>query len=120
MRRGHSVDTKGQSCPDFRAHTLIGTCCVAQLLWKLRAGFTASVLLPDSQLRVLSHSVMSDSLRPHGLKPARSSVHGILQARVLEQVAMPDPPEDLPDPGTEPTSPVLPAVSHVAGGFFTN
>ena len=33
---------------------------------------------------------MSNSLQPHGLySPAGSSVHGILQARVLEWVAMP-------------------------------
>ena len=29
---------------------------------------------------------MSDSVRPYGLQPAGSSVHGILQARVLEWV----------------------------------
>ena len=33
-------------------------------------------------------SVMSDSLRPHGLSPPGSSVHGILQARILEWVFM--------------------------------
>ena len=46
--------------------------------------------------------------------PSDSSVHGILQARLLEWVAWP-PPGDLSDPGTETaflTSPVL------AGGFF--
>ena len=43
--------------------------------------------------------------------PPGSSVHGILQARILEWVAIPSP-EDLPDPGTEPTSPAL------ASGFF--
>ena len=32
---------------------------------------------------------MSDCLRPHGLQPTRSSVHGILQARILEWVAIP-------------------------------
>ena len=40
------------------------------------------------------------------------SVHGILQARTLEWVAMP-PPGGLPDPGIEPASPAL------AGRFFT-
>ena len=35
----------------------------------------------------VSHSVMSNSLRPHG-HPG-SSVHGILQARILEWVAVP-------------------------------
>ena len=34
-------------------------------------------------------SVVSDSLRPHGLQPSNSSVQGILQARILEWVAFP-------------------------------
>ena len=38
-----------------------------------------------------------------------SSVHGILQARVLEQLPFP-PLGYLPDPGTEPSSPVSPAL----------
>ena len=33
-----------------------------------------------------------------------SSVHGILQARILKRVAM-SPPEDLPDSGIKPVSP---------------
>ena len=37
---------------------------------------------------VLSRSVVSNSLRPHGLQPAPgSSVHGIFQARILAWVA---------------------------------
>ena len=44
-----------------------------------------------------------------------SSVHGILQARILEWVAMP-PSGDLPDPGIEPASLISPAL---AGGFLT-
>ena len=32
---------------------------------------------------------MSDSLRPHGCSPPGSSVHGILQARILDWFAMP-------------------------------
>ena len=39
-----------------------------------------------------------------------SSVHGILQARILEWVAIPFS-EDLPDSGTEPGSPALQADS---------
>ena len=44
-----------------------------------------------------------------------SSVHGILQARILEWVAFFFffPPRDLPDLGIRPASPAL------AGGFFT-
>ena len=49
----------------------------------------------------------------HGLKG--SSVRGILQARILERVAMPSS-RDLPDPGIEPASLMAPAL---AGRFFT-
>ena len=44
-----------------------------------------------------------------------SSVHGILQARILEWVAIPSP-RDLPHPGIEPASLVSPEL---AGGFLT-
>ena len=44
--------------------------------------------------------------------PPGSSVHGLLQARILEWVAFPSP-GDLLDPGIEPMSPTF------AGGFFT-
>ena len=45
-----------------------------------------------------------------------SSVHGILQARILEWVAISPPPGDLPNLGMEPTSFMSPAL---AGGLFT-
>ena len=45
--------------------------------------------------------------------PPGSSVQGILQARILEWVAIPFP-RDLPDPGIEHQSP----VSYIAGIFF--
>ena len=51
---------------------------------------------------------------PMDCSPPGSSVHGILQARILEWVAMP-PADDLPDPGIEAASPVPPSL---AGGFF--
>ena len=54
----------------------------------------------------VSRSVVSDSLR------LSSSVHGILQAKILEWVAVPSP-GDLPKPGVEPGSLAL------AGRFFT-
>ena len=44
-----------------------------------------------------------------------SSVHGILQARILEWFAMPSS-GDLPNPGTEPTFLTSPAFADV---FFT-
>ena len=54
---------------------------------------------------------------PMDHNPPVSSVHEILQARILERVAMLCPPPwDLPDPGIKPASPVAPAL---ADGFFT-
>ena len=47
--------------------------------------------------------------------PPGSSVHGILQARILEWIACP-PPGDLPDPGIKPASFMSLAL---AGRFFT-
>ena len=52
-------------------------------------------------------SVVSDFV---DCSPPGSSVHGILQARILEWVAMPSSRGDLPDPGIEPTSPVAPTL----------
>ena len=46
--------------------------------------------------------------------PPGSSVHGILQARMLEWVAIASS-RDLPNPGIKPTSLASPAL---AGGFF--
>ena len=43
---------------------------------------------------------------PMGYTAPGSSVHGILQARILEWVAIPSP-GDLPNPGIKPRSPTL-------------
>ena len=58
----------------------------------------------------VSCSVVSDSLRPHGLCPPDSSVHGILRQEYWIGVPFP-PPGDLPDPGIQPGSPELYAGS---------
>ena len=52
---------------------------------------------------------------PMDRSPTGFSVHGILQARILEQVAMPSSRESS-QPRIKPTSLTSPAV---AGGFFT-
>ena len=57
---------------------------------------------------------MSNSLGLFGTPPG-SSVHGILQARILQWVAIP-PPGVLADPGIKPMSPESPEL---AGEFFT-
>ena len=51
---------------------------------------------------------MSNSLQPADCSPPSSSVHGILQARILEWVAI-SFSRDLPDPGIKPRSPTLQA-----------
>ena len=54
---------------------------------------------------------------PVDCSPPGFSVHRILQARILEWIAMPfSRGESLPNPGIEPMSPMSPAL---AGGFFT-
>ena len=52
---------------------------------------------------------------PMGSSPPGSSVHGILQAKIMERVAVPSP-GNLPDPGIKPT---YHASSALAGRFFT-
>ena len=59
-----------------------------------------------------SPSVVSDSLCSHGLYRAGSSVHGILQARILEWVTI-----DFSRGSSQPRDQTW--VSHVAGRFFT-
>ena len=67
-------------------------------------------------MEVLSHSVVSDSLWPHGLcSPPGSSVHGILQAWTLEWVAMSSSRGGLPEPGIALLPLKFPTL---AGGFF--
>ena len=53
---------------------------------------------------------MSDSLRPHRHSPPDSSVHRILQARILEWVAIPFS-RGLPNPGNEPVSLTFPRTT---------
>ena len=60
----------------------------------------------------VSCSVVSDSMRPHGLYPPGSSVHGILQARILEWDAIPF------SRGASQLRDWI-RVSCIAGGFFT-
>ena len=57
---------------------------------------------------------MSTLCDPMDHSPPGSSVHGILQARILEWVAMPSP-GDLPDPEIKPETLMSPALT---GRFF--
>ena len=71
--------------------------------------------LQSLRLCMLSHSVMSDSLRPHGLYPTRLLSMGFSRQEHWSGLPCP-PPGDLPDPGIKPTSLMPPAL---AGRFFT-
>ena len=50
--------------------------------------------------------------------PMGYTVHGILQARILEWVTLFPSPEDLPNPGIEPRSPAMQADSLPTEGFM--
>ena len=65
---------------------------------------------------MLSCSVVSDSLGPHGLKPARLLCPwDVLRQEYKSELPFPTP-GDLPDPWIELKTPASPAL---AGGFFT-
>ena len=71
----------------------------------------ASVLSCLLLLTLFSHSVVTDSLWPHGLEPSRLLCYGILQQEYWSGLSFPSP-GDLPGQGIEPVSPEL------AGSFF--
>ena len=78
------------------------------LLLLFAVDYPAPRTVLESESERASHSVMSDSLRPHDY-----TVHGILQARILECVAFPfSRGSSQPRDWTQ--------VSHIAGGFFTS
>ena len=66
---------------------------------------------PIAMLCYAVTSVVSGSLCPYELQPAGSPVRKILQARILQWVAMSFSKGSDSDPGIEPTSPKLQADS---------
>ena len=62
---------------------------------------------------VLSHFGLVRPCSPMDCSLPGSTIHGVLQARILEWVPSPG---DLPNPGIKPPSLIAPAL---AGGFFT-
>ena len=66
------------------------------------------ILSPNTERCVHAKSLQSCLILcdPMNCSPPGSSVHEILQARMLEWAAMP-PPEDLPNSGIKPRSPTL-------------
>ena len=79
-------------------------------------GFSLENLQPQQEDQKVKVQVTRSCLTPcdpMDCSPPGSPVHGILQARILEQVSFP-PPVDLPDPGIEPRSPALLADSLIS------
>ena len=65
-----------------------------------------------------SHKVMSDSLRPCGLRPPASSVYVFPRQEYWSGLPFPSP-GDLPNPKTEPTSPALGGCCSVTKSYLT-
>ena len=63
--------------------------------------------------RSVNHRVVSDSVRPMDCSPPGSSVHGILQARVLEWVAI-----SSSRGSSQPSN--WTQISHISGRLFTD
>ena len=75
-----------------------------------------TTLKKDLPCDVLSSSVVADSLQPLDRSPPGSSVHGILQARMLEWVAVPSSRgSSRPRDQTH-----IPSISCIAVRFFTH
>ena len=80
---------------------------------RTRQGCLFSPLLINTVLDIsISHSVVSDSFNPMDYSPPDSSVHGIVQARILERIAIP-----FSRGSSWPWDRIW--VSYIAGGFFT-
>ena len=80
--------------------------------WEAQRIVLEHFLCHDCEGESTSCSVVSYFLRPHSCSPLGFSVHGILQARMLEWVAIPfSRGSSQPKDWTQ--------VSHTAGGFFT-
>ena len=73
------------------------------------------IQVPSHPEHLRGHSVISDSLWSHDCSPPGSSVHGLLQARILQWVAI-FSSRDLPNPWIKPASPLSFCT---AGRFFT-
>ena len=76
----------------------------------------------EVKVKVLGAQSCPTLCDPIDCSPPGSSIHGILQARILDWIPFPSP-EYLPNPGIEAESPVLQADSllcHQGSPFLTN
>ena len=80
-------------------------------LHNLSGIFETHLLIWYNTLKCVSHSVMPNSLQPHGLWPLRLLCHGIFFRQESWSRLPCPPPRCLPDPGIKPRSPALQADS---------
>ena len=86
-----------------------------QFLWSVsRWSYLASSLTSPWIQWLLWLVTQSCLCGPTDCNPPGSSVHGILQARIPEWVAIPLFRGDLPDPGIKPRSPALQILYHLS------
>ena len=81
-----------------------GSLCCSDIIWWCCDSST-------KESKSVSHSVVSNSLQPMDCSPPGSSVHGILQARILEWVAIP-----FSRGSSQPRDQIQ--ISCIAGEFF--
>ena len=91
--------------------SLIGCLCLHNFVVKAR-DLVYPTFICFISFQSENPSIMSDSLRSYGLQPPGSSVHGILQARILEWVTIP-----FSKGSSQPRDQTL--ISCIAGRFFT-
>ena len=104
----HDVETIQGKRSELTWYLLL--CCQILLIYR-RCDYTMGSLHACAVT-----SIMFDSLKPHELySPPGSSVHGILQVRILEWITKPSS-RGSSDPGTEATCLMSPEL---AGRFFT-
>ena len=85
-------------------------CSLDVFLSQLILCITSDILAVHHSWKVLVAQSCLPFCDPLDYSPPGSSVHSILQARILKWVPFPSP-GDLPDPGIEPGSPALQADS---------
>ena len=86
--------------------------CPGKLKSQMNNGMCLKYCMGCEKVKVLVTQSCHTLCDPLVCSPPGSSVYGILQARILEWIAIPSP-EDLPNPGIELMSPAL------VGKFFT-
>ena len=89
----------------LQPHLPVSRLCMSNSLMELVSSFKWKM-----KSHSVSRSVMPNSYNPMDCNPPDSSVHGIVQARLLEWVAI-SFSRDLPHPGIEPRSLALQADS---------